>query len=81
MSHHGGGWFDLNNFGMAADVYTPGWLIKEDDDNLYVASTLAVNGRHVDGGFDTTIPKGCVVWIETRGAKRWWNPRTKRDQN
>lgn len=79
-SHHGGSWFDLEHFGPASDVYTPGWIIQEDDDNLYMASTLCVSSDHVGGGFDTTIPKGCVVWVETRGNKQWWLCRAPKNR-
>jgi hypothetical protein len=54
----------------AATCYTPGWIIREDEDTLYLVSTAAFHAGEWGVGFDTVIPKGCVRRI-TEVRKRW----------
>ena len=65
------GWFDLEDVHLLAHALavTPGWVLKEDDDNLYMASALVAHKGDLQYSFDTTIPKGCVkkiVKVKTR---------------
>ena len=73
-SRHGGAWFDLNDFGEEATCYTPGWIIKEDDKNIYMVSSFAIADGEVSGSYDSVIMKSAVRWIEKRGKKEWHKP-------
>lgn len=61
------GWFNLDDMAglEPAICYTPGWILKEDDENYYVASSLAQHKDAQSFSFDTVLPKGIVVSITT----------------
>jgi len=67
------GWInetDINKL-KTATCYTVGWVMKEDDKNLYVVSALVEHDGDWSQSFDTVIPKGVVDSIKTL-RKRWW---------
>lgn len=59
------GWFSLEEVEKLTPAlcYTPGWIVKEDQNYLYVASAVATHEGEVDYSFDTVIPKGVVKKI------------------
>lgn len=67
-----GGWFDFTQIGSLepSKVYTPCWIIKEDDDNYYVVQNLGIHKGKWQPMTDTTIPKGCVIAIQIL-KKKW----------
>ena len=54
----------------SATGYTPGWIVKEDENNYYIVSCLVEHKEEWTKGFDTVIPKGVVEKI-TVLKKRW----------
>ena len=66
------GWMDTGDIDKlkTATCYTPGWIVKEDDKNYYVVSSLVEHNGDWGQGFDTVIPKGVVDSIKVL-RKRW----------
>lgn len=55
-------WVHKNDLALPEQVITRGWLIKEDDRAIYIASSIANNVEFEDTvGNTMTIPKGMVV--------------------
>jgi len=67
------GWIEQSDIDKlkTANCYSVGWVMKEDDKNLYVVSALVEHDGDWSQSFDTVIPKGVVDSIKIL-RKRWW---------
>lgn len=64
-------WSRPEDIGKAAKCITRGWLIKEDEQNYYIASTIGTTDNEpLEVSDCNTIPKGCVTNIKYEGSKR-----------
>ena len=66
------GWINETDISKlkTATCYTVGWVMKEDDKNLYVISALVEHNGEWSQSFDTVIPKGVIDSIKIL-RKRW----------
>jgi hypothetical protein len=72
------GWIsfdDIENL-EAAICYTPGWIIREDEKNIYMVQNFGSHKDVWEPSVDCTIPKGCIE--EIRPIRKSWHDNTKR---
>ena len=66
------GWFETTKNLETALIKSPCWILEEDDKELKLVSAVGVHKEDVFFGFDTIVPRGCVIDIKML-KKQWWN--------
>lgn len=70
ISSYDGAWMDLEEAIQYSpiNVETCGWMIKETNDYVVIASTLSVEKDNKVIGSVNAIPRGCIVCINSLEA-------------